>query len=68
MGSASEESREEAYRTVSGALKAGYRYIDTADGYNNEEMVSKAIKVSGPCFILDPFFGLSVPTKFKGLE
>jgi len=47
MGSASEENRVEAHRTVTLALKTGYRYIDTAAGYNNEEHVAQAIKESG---------------------
>ena len=38
---------EEAYRTVRAALDAGYRHIDTAEGYNNEEFVGKAIAESG---------------------
>lgn len=38
---------EEAYNAVLQALKAGYRHIDTAAVYNNEEMVGKAIKDSG---------------------
>ena len=38
---------DEAYRTVSDALEVGYRHIDTAEGYNNEEFVGKAIADSG---------------------
>lgn len=34
---------DEAYRTVATALKVGYRHIDTAEGYNNEEFVGQAI-------------------------
>ena len=37
---------EEAYNAVLWALKAGYRHIDTAAVYGNEEMVGKAIKDS----------------------
>ncbi|VMR23694.1 2,5-diketo-D-gluconic acid reductase A [Streptococcus pneumoniae] len=41
---------EEAYRAVLEALKAGYRHIDTAAIYQNEESVGQAIKDSGvPC-------------------
>ena len=29
------------------ALEAGYRHIDTAQGYHNEEAVGKAVKKSG---------------------
>ncbi len=38
---------DEAYRTVTDALEVGYRHIDTAEGYNNEEFVGKAIADSG---------------------
>ena len=34
---------DEAYRTVTTALEVGYRHIDTAEGYNNEEFVGQAI-------------------------
>lgn len=38
---------EEAYRAVLEALKAGYRHIDTAAIYQNEESVGQAIKDNG---------------------
>lgn len=38
---------EEAYNSVMEALKVGYRHIDTAEAYGNEETVGKAIKDSG---------------------
>lgn len=38
---------EEAYDAVMKALKAGYRHIDTAAAYRNEENVGKAIRESG---------------------
>ena len=38
---------EEAYNSVKWALEAGYRHIDTAMAYGNEESVGKAIKDSG---------------------
>jgi len=38
---------EEAYKSVRAALDAGYRHIDTAEGYHNEEFVGKAIAESG---------------------
>ncbi len=38
---------EAAYNAVSLALKNGYRHIDTAAAYGNEESVGKAIKDSG---------------------
>lgn len=34
---------DEAYNGVMAALDIGYRHIDTAEGYNNEEFVGKAI-------------------------
>ncbi len=37
----------EAYESVLHALKSGYRHIDTASIYGNEEQVGKAIKDSG---------------------
>ena len=38
---------EECYRCVSDALETGYRSIDTAQAYYNEEGVGKALKDSG---------------------
>jgi len=38
---------EDAEDTVRCALEAGYRHIDTATIYNNEEAVGRAIKASG---------------------
>lgn len=38
---------EEAYSAVLAALKAGYRHIDTAAVYGNEQSVGRAIKDSG---------------------
>jgi len=38
---------EDAYNAVLYALKAGYRHIDTASIYGNEEAVGRAIKDSG---------------------
>lgn len=38
---------EEAYNSVKWALEAGYRHIDTAYAYDNEESVGKAIADSG---------------------
>lgn len=38
---------EECKKSVLTALKAGYRLIDTAAGYQNEEAVGEAIKESG---------------------
>lgn len=38
---------EECERSVTDAIRAGYRLIDTAQSYGNEEAVGKAIKSSG---------------------
>jgi 2,5-diketo-D-gluconate reductase B len=38
---------DEAYNGVRWALEAGYRHIDTAEGYRNEEHVGRAIAESG---------------------
>ncbi len=38
---------DEAYNSVRAALDVGYRHIDTAEGYKNEEFVGKAIAESG---------------------
>lgn len=40
-------TKEECERCVSDALKAGYRSIDTAQAYYNEEEVGTAIAESG---------------------
>ena len=38
---------DSAYRSVRAALEAGYRHIDTAQGYENEQYVGRAIADSG---------------------
>lgn len=40
-------TEQEAYNAVIAALKAGYKHIDTAAVYGNEEIVGKAIRDSG---------------------
>ena len=39
--------QEECERCVLDAIEVGYRLIDTAQGYGNEEAVGKAIKKCG---------------------
>ena len=41
------ENEEKLINAVKGALRIGYRHIDTASFYNNEEAVGNAIKESG---------------------
>ena len=38
---------ETGYRAVLSALKLGYRHIDTAQGYRNEDIVGRAVRDSG---------------------
>ncbi len=40
-------SKEECERCVADALKVGYRHIDTAQAYHNEEEVGNAVEKSG---------------------
>ncbi len=41
------EDGREAVEAVKAALSAGYRHIDTAQGYGNEESVGRAVHASG---------------------
>lgn len=41
------ENPEETYQAVSWALEAGYKLIDTASVYKNEEYIGRALKNSG---------------------
>ncbi len=47
LGTWQVEDGEQAYNSVLLALKNGYRHIDTAQGYQNEESVGKAVADSG---------------------
>jgi len=47
MGTPVEGMNQETFDMVSEALKVGYRHIDTAGGYGNEEAVGAAIRASG---------------------
>jgi len=47
MGQRVDGMNQDTYDMVAEALKTGYRHIDTASGYGNEEAVGKAIRDSG---------------------
>ena len=47
LGTWQVKNGDETYHSVLAALKHGYRHIDTAEGYQNEESVGKAVKDSG---------------------
>lgn len=47
MGTRVEGMNQETYDMVKNALRVGYRHIDTAGGYGNEEAVGAAIRDSG---------------------
>ena len=44
LGTWQVKNGDEAYNSVLKALKVGYKHIDSAQGYQNEESVGKAIK------------------------
>jgi len=56
-----------AFNAVSQALKAGYRHIDTALAYNNEEGVGKAIRESG-LKREEVFITSKLPAEIKGYD
>lgn len=58
---------EAAYNSVRWALEAGYRHIDTAMAYGNEESVGKAIKDSG-VKREDIFVTTKLPAEKKGYD
>lgn len=58
---------EETYNSVMWALKNGYRHIDTAMAYGNEESVGKAIKDSGIARE-EIFVTTKLPAEHKGYE
>lgn len=58
---------EEAYNATLDALKAGYRHIDTADAYGNEEGVGKAIKDFG-IKREDVFITTKLPAEIKSYD
>lgn len=58
---------EQAYNSVMFALKNGYRHIDTAAAYGNEESVGKAIKDFGISRD-EIFITTKLPAECKGYE
>lgn len=58
---------EEAYNSVKWALENGYRHIDTAMAYGNEESVGKAIRDSG-IPREEIFVTTKLPAEHKGYE
>ena len=62
-----QSSPEDAYSSVIAAIKAGYRHIDTALVYENEEAVGKAIKDSG-VKRSDIFITTKLPADKKGYD
>jgi diketogulonate reductase-like aldo/keto reductase len=46
-GTLEEAEGDAAFNAVTEALRAGYRHIDTAEGYGNEASVGRAIRESG---------------------
>lgn len=61
---------EEAYQAVLAALKAGYRHIDTAAIYQNEESVAgplKTVVLRAKTCLLPPNFGILI-TPMKTLK
>jgi diketogulonate reductase-like aldo/keto reductase len=60
-------SNNEAYDAVASALKTGYRHIDTARAYGNEENVGKAIRDS-KLKREEIFITTKLPAEIKGFE
>jgi diketogulonate reductase-like aldo/keto reductase len=58
---------DDAYNSVMFALNSGYRHIDTARVYGNEESVGKAIKDSGIARE-DIFLTTKLPAEIKNYE
>ncbi len=65
------EEGEQVYESVKSALEIGYRHIDTASFYQNEEGVGRAIQDSGisrSTFLLQPKFGTMSRASLKHLR
>jgi len=63
---------ETAYNAVLAALKAGYRHIDTAALYKNEEDVGRALRDSGvqrsEVFVTSKLWAMGLPDGASGYE
>ncbi len=60
-------SNDDVYQVILDALDVGYRHIDTAQGYRNEEAIGRALKDSG--LGRDRYFITSkLPSHIKGYE
>lgn len=58
---------EEGYRAVKHALDVGYRHVDTATGYRNEDLVGRAVADSG-LDRADVFVTTKLPPEAAGRE
>lgn len=60
-------SNEDAYQATLDAIKAGYRHIDTAQGYRNEEAIGHALK-DAKIDREDIFVTSKLPSHIKGYK
>ena len=67
FGTWQSKSGEEAYNAVLWALEAGYRHIDTAYAYENEESVANAI-IDSKIKREDLFITTKLPSHIKTYE
>ncbi len=67
MGTDKLTDERQACELVSRGIELGYRYIDTADWYNNEELIGRAIKDCG-CKREDIFLLTKLNNPYQGYE
>lgn len=67
FGTWQNNSKEECISSVVFALKNGYRHIDTAAAYGNEEYIKEAIKISG-IDRKELFITSKLPAELKGYD
>ena len=60
-------SNEDAYQATLDAIKAGYKHIDTAQGYRNEEAIGRALK-DAKIDREDIFVTSKLPSHIKGYK